>query len=179
MKKTLGVFAFLLLTSVAWAQSSAFKVAPEDRIYGGGGGGFGFGTNGNGFRYSAISITPIIGVNLTSQWSLGPIAYYQTYKYPDLGVRINQYGGGGFTKYKFGKLFAWYEYSIINVPSTTLTQRGNYGRMPLGIGFAPNAGGSSSSDINIMALYDMVYNKALSPFGSPIIVRVFIVFGSL
>lgn len=157
--------------------NSAKGLPLSERIYFGGGGGFNTGVNGFGYRYTYISVSPLVGYRITLPWSAGLQVMYSTYKYPQLNTSLNQYGVAPFTQYRFGKLFGYAEYQIINAPNLNNDARANYSRLPIGLGFTQPIGPRAA--INAVALYDVLYNKATSVFPSPFVVRVYITAGGI
>ncbi len=110
-------------------------------------------------------------------FAAGVTALYQRYSFPDVKINLDQYGASPFVQYRFGKLFAYGEYHIISVPNFDRPGRGVYTRLPIGLGFSQPIGGRAA--INAVALYDVTYNRATSPFTTPWILRVFITAGGI
>jgi hypothetical protein len=148
-----------------------------DRIYFGGGGSLGGGTSAIGYRYFNVTINPLVGYKITSSWSVGVGVNYTFLNYPDVKVHLNQYGVSPFTRYNFGRLFAYSEYSMISVPSFDNSFRRTYRRFPVGIGYSMPLGGKTA--VNVMALYDLLYKQRDGAFASPWIFRVFFTAGRL
>jgi len=148
-----------------------------ERLYFGGGGSFGGGTDPGGYRYTYISVSPIVGYRVTRPFSTGAALNYIYYSYPDVKVTLHQYGISPFAQYMFGRLFAYAEYSIISVPSFDNSFRSVYTRFPLGLGFSQPIGPKSS--INAMALYDVKYKRQDHIFPSPWVIRIFITAGGI
>jgi hypothetical protein len=149
-----------------------------DRIYFGGGGSLNGGTNSyNFYRYFTFSVNPLVGYKITSSWSAGIGVNYTMINYPDIKVRLNQYGVSPFTRYNFGKLFTYAEYSVISVPAFDNSFRRTYKRFPLGLGYSMPLGDKAA--INAMALYDLLYDRRDGAFASPWIFRVFFTAGRL
>jgi hypothetical protein len=159
------------------SQNSAAGLPLSERLYFGGGGGFSAGTDTYGNKYTYISISPLVGYRLTLPWSAGVQVMYSTYRYPQLGYNLNQYGISPFTQYRFGKLFAQVEYQAISAPSLNSDMRQVYSRLPMGLGFTQPIGPRAA--INAVAMYDVLYNKRTSVFPSPFIVRVYITAGGI
>lgn len=186
MKRFCIVACFLLVAATAFAQrprnnsnnkNSAEGLPLSERIYFGGGGGFNSGIL-NGYRYTYIAVNPMMGYRVTLPFSVGVSVNYQTYRFQASVIPpINQYGASPFAMYRFGKLFAYGEFSLINAQSIDGVGRTTYKRFPLGLGFSQPIGPKAA--INAMALYDVMYNRAISPFPSPWIVRVFISAGGI
>lgn len=159
------------------ANNSLSDLPLSERIYFGGGGGFNSGVDpSSGSRYSYISVSPLMGYRVTRPLSVGVGVSYLTIRYTDIGISYNQYGINPFTQYRFGKLFAYGEVSMINAP-TRSGPRANYMRIPIGLGFSQPIG--SKAALNAMALYDVKYNRADGVFPSPWIIRVFITAGGI
>ena len=189
MKAILSFLIVCVLSTTAFAQynkknsgggqsaNSAKGLPLSERIYFGGGGGFNTGTNQNGLRYTYISISPLVGYRLTLPWSAGLQVMYQTYRFPQISTSLNQYGIAPFTQYRFGKLFAYVEYQLVNAPNLNNDMRAMYSRLPLGLGFTQPIGPRAA--INAVALYDVLYNKRTSVFPSPFIIRVYITAGGI
>lgn len=160
------------------SNNSAADLPLKDRLFFGGGGSFGGGTHPYyGFKYTYISVSPLVGYRITLPWSAGVQVTYQTYRFPSQGVKLDQYGVAPFTQYRFGKLFGYAEYQMISVPSYDQSFRQLYKRLPIGIGFTQPIGGRAA--INAVALYDVLYNRATSPFGTPWIFRIYFTAGGI
>jgi hypothetical protein len=174
MKKVVGVL--LLFVSVSsWAQrevndntGSAFK----DRIYTGGGLALNGGTDGFGNRYFYFAVNPIVGYMVTSNFSIGTGVTWQRFAYTQpIKLNIDQYGVSPFVRYNFNQLFAYGEYNVINTPTFSLAERRNFDRLLLGLGYSQPIGPRSA--INLMALYDVLYDNQEQAFASPWVFRVF------
>lgn len=160
------------------SQNSAAGLPLNERLFFGGGGGFGAGTNPYyGFKYTYISVSPLVGYRITMPWAAGAQVTYQTYRYPDQGVKLDQYGFAPFTQYRFGKLFGYAEYQMLSVQSFDNVSRRWYKRLPIGIGFTQPISGKVA--INAVALYDVTYNRATSPFGTPWVFRIYFTAGGI
>jgi hypothetical protein len=158
--------------------NSAANLPLKERLFFGGGGSFGSGVHPYyGFKYTYISVSPLVGYRITLPWAAGVQVTYQTYRFPTQGVNLDQYGVAPFTQYRFGKLFGYAEYQMISVPSFDKSFRTLYKRLPIGIGFTQPIGQRAA--INAVALYDVVYNRATSPFASPWILRVYFTAGGI
>ncbi len=171
----------LLFSFVAYAGVAQIEVEQDstpsfkDRIYFGGGVGLNGGRDGYGNNYFYVALSPIVGYMVTPQFSVGTGVNWQHYSYPDVDIKINQYGVSPFVRYNFGKLFAYSEYNLINTPSFyDLNKRSNYDRLLLGLGYSQPLGRRGA--INAMALYDVLYNQADRVFASPWVFRVFFSF---
>jgi hypothetical protein len=160
------------------SKNSAANMPLSERIFFGGGGGFNTGTHAlNGYRYTQLSVSPLVGYRVTMPWAVGLQTTYQMYNFPDQGVRLDQYGFAPFTQYRFGKLFAYGEYLMLNVPTFDNTSRKWYKRLPVGLGFSQPIG--TRAALNVVALYDVTYDKRTSPFGTPWVFRVYITAGGV
>lgn len=184
MKKAVAILVLIQIGCCALAQQQRGKnslagVPPNERIFFGGGGSFGGGVSGvNGFRYTYISVSPLMGYRVTVPFSVGAGINYVWYNYPDVRVSLSQFGFSPFAQYRIGKLFAYAEYSMISVPSFDNTSRSIYTRLPVGIGFSQPIGPRAA--INAMALYDAIYFRYNPPvFASPWVIRVFITAGGI
>jgi len=181
--KNLLLVLLLLMVGAAYAQrnqkgkNSAQGLPLSERLYFGGGGGFGGGTDFNGFRYTSISVSPLMGYRITLPWSVGAMVNYNYVRYPDIDLTLQQYGISPFTRYQFGRLFAYGEYSMISAPSFDNSARRWYNRLPLGLGYSIPVGQRAA--LNAMALYDVMYDRRNSVFQSPWIIRVFFSAGAI
>lgn len=178
----IGLVSFVFFSlSICEAQnaSSFDRVPVSERIYFGGGGSFRTGVNqAYGYRYNYIALSPMIGFMLSPKFSVGSFVNFQHYGYPDQGFSNNQYGVSPFAQYRISKIFAYAEYSVLSVPTIDNVSRKIYTRLPIGLGYSMPLGGGKAS-INVMALYDIKYNRTTSPFFSPWIIRVFISAGKI
>ena len=182
MKSFAVLILLMLIGCCAFAQqrgkNSLEGVPPSERIYFGGGGAFGGGTDPGGARYTYVSVSPLMGYMVTRPFSVGAGLNYIYYSYPDYNVSLHQYGISPYVQYRFGKLFAYAEYSMISVPSFDNTSRHMYTRLPVGLGFSQPIG--SKASINAMALYDVFYKRtAVGAFPSPWVIRVFVTAGGI
>jgi hypothetical protein len=171
---------FLLCPSICEAQkdTSFDRIPVSERIYFGGGGSFSTGVHPYyGYRYTYISISPLVGYMITPKFSTGSFVTYQLYNYPDQQVSNSQYGISPFLQYRIKNMFAYAEYSILSVPTFDNSSRKIYTRFPVGLGYSMPLGGKAK--INAMALYDLKYNRQTSAFASPWIIRVFFSVGRL
>lgn len=159
-------------------KNSAAGLPLSERLYFGGGGNFGGGYTPDGYRYSYISVSPLVGYRITLPFSAGVGINYINYRFPDLKQSLEQYGASPFVRYQFGRLFAYGEYSILSVPSLSSSiPRKTYTRLPIGLGYTLPIG--SKAALNAMALYDVLYNKQTSVFYSPWVIRVFFSAGAV
>jgi hypothetical protein len=189
MKRIL-VFGLLMLTLSASAQinqrnkrsnaggkNSAAGLPLSERIYFGGGGSFGGGYSADGFRYTYFAASPIVGYRITIPFSAGLGFNFASYRFPDLGLSLAQYGLSPFVRYQFGRLFAYGEYSVISVPFRNTNARAIRSRLPIGLGYTLPIG--SKAALNAMALYDVLYTKNNGYFYSPWVLRVFFSAGAV
>src|SRR5882757_8672271 len=174
MSKLLAGLVIFLCVSPALAQrevSEDGKTPFSERLYFGGGLGFSSGSSSVG-RYTYIGLYPIIGYMVTNQFSTGATITYQYYSYPDQDYSQTQYGISPFLRYNFGQVFAYTEYMILSTPSYDPgAQRKIYNRWLVGLGFRQPVGKRGS--LNVMGLYDILYNPADRVFTSPWVFRVF------
>jgi hypothetical protein len=170
MKKLILLLIFINMLGVAIAQQGG-SIPFSERIYFGGGGSLGGGNDYYGYRYFAVYVNPLIGYKITQNWSAGVAINYTFLSYPDQNVKLHQYGVSPFTRYNFGKLFAYAEYQTISVPSFDNTFRRTYHRFPIGLGYTMPIGQRAA--LNGMALYDVMYERN-GAFTSPWVFRVFI-----
>lgn len=148
----------------------------SDRLYFGGGLGLNGGTDSYGNRYFYVGLYPIIGYMVNNNFSTGLGINYQYYSYPDMDYDVHQYGFSPFVRYNFGQLFLYAEYTILNTPVYSITSgvRKNFDRLLLGAGFSQPLGGRAS--LNVMGLYDVIWNRSEYAFASPWVFRVFVSF---
>jgi hypothetical protein len=158
--------------------NSAAHLPLKERLFFGGGGSFTSGFHPYyGYRYNYFAISPLVGYRITMPWSAGVQLTYQTYRFPGQNISLDQYGAAPFTQYRFGKLFGYGEYQMLSVPTFDNTSRRIVKRLPIGLGFTQPIG--TKVAINAVALYDVLYNKAISPFASPWVFRVYITAGGI
>jgi hypothetical protein len=168
MKKVAGVI--LLFVSISsWAQrdiDANSGWALKDRIYTSGGFNLGGGTG-----YFNIGFSPSLGYMITPNFSSGLNLVWNHIRYTDVDRKINQYAGGPFIRYNFDKLFAYSEFGHYNTNTIFSDERITTNRLLLGLGYMEPIVGKAS--INLMALYDVIYDRMRSPFASPWVFRVF------
>ena len=163
----------LLISSACYGQipiDNSTGWSLKDRLYFGGGFGLNGGSDSFGNRYWYVGLNPIVGYMITPQFSAGLGIQWQHYSYPDNDVTIDQYGVSPFMRYNFGQLFAYTEYSVLNTPVFGNTERRNFDRLLAGLGYSQPIGRRSA--INVMALYDLIYNNSERAFASPWVLRV-------
>lgn len=169
----------ILIAFVTSAQRQIDENAPpswKERVYVGGGLGLNGGTDGFGNRYFYYGLSPIIGYMVTQKFSVGTGISWQHYSYPDFKPKftIDQYGFSPFLRYNFSQLFAYGEYNLINTPTVGNTQRRNFDRLLLGLGYSQPLGNRGA--LNVMGLYDVLYRQQERAFASPWVLRVFFSF---
>ncbi len=148
------------------------KPSWKERVYFGGGLSFSSGTNGTYGRYTYVGFYPIAGYMITNKFSAGSFITYQYYNYPDAGNSVTQYGISPFVRYNIGQVFLYSEYMILNTPTyDPNTPRKIYNRWLMGLGYQMPLGKRSS--LNVMGLYDVLYNTSERVFSTPWVVRVF------
>ncbi len=177
MKTSWLIVCILSLSSVAFAQREIDERAGwglKDRLYVGGGFGLNGGNDSYGNRYFYIGLNPIIGYMITPQFSGGLGLQWQHYSYPDYNSKIDQYGVSPFLRYNFGQLFAYTEYNVLNTPTLYNTERKNFDRFLMGLGYSQPLGRRGS--LNAMALYDVIYSNTERAFASPWVFRVYFSF---
>lgn len=175
MKKVAGVILFFVSIS-SWAQRDVDDNtgwALKDRIYTGGGLALNGGTDTYGNRYFYFAVNPIVGYMVTPKFSVGTGITWQRIAYSQpVKLNIDQYGVSPFMRYNFNQVFAYGEYNLINTPTFLATgERRNFDRLLLGLGYSQPIG--QRSKLNIMALYDVIYNSQERAFTSPWVIRVF------
>jgi hypothetical protein len=167
----------LLLSTFAFSQREIDEKTEhslKDRIYFGGGFGLNGGSDAFGNRYFYVSLNPIVGYMITPEFSGGLGLQWTHYSYPDFNAKIDQYGFSPFLRYNFGQLFAYTEYNLINTPIFGGTERKNFDRLLIGIGYTQPLGRRGA--INAMALYDLLYNNQERAFASPWVLRIYFSF---
>jgi hypothetical protein len=189
MKVLLTLILFCLVSFGSYAQfnkknrttSRPPAMELKDRIFFGGGGSFSTGVYpGYSLRYTYIAVNPLIGFRVTPPFSVGLQVLYQTYRFSQASnLNINQFGLAPFMQYRFGQVFVYAEYQMINALNATGDKRQMYSRLPIGLGFTQPVGQRAA--INVVALYDVLYNTkgVYTPFVSPWIIRVYITAGGI
>lgn len=177
MKNASLAFLLVIASLTANAQRDVLDNAKlSDRLYFGGGLGLNGGTDSYGNRYFYVGLYPIIGYMVNSQFSVGMGINYQYYSYPDYNQEIHQYGFSPFVRYNFGQLFLYGEYALLNTPVYNINSgvRKTYDRLLLGAGYSQPIGGRGA--LNVMGLYDVLWNRSEYAFASPWVFRVFVSF---
>ncbi|MCW5909544.1 MAG: hypothetical protein KIT62_00640 [Cyclobacteriaceae bacterium] len=175
MKKA-GVILLWVVSISAWAQRNVDDRTGwglKDRLYTGGGFALNGGVDAYGNRYFYFAVNPIVGYMVTPQLSVGTGVTWQRFAYSQpVKLNIDQYGVSPFVRYNFDQLFAYGEYMLINTPTfVNATERRNFDRLLLGLGYRQPIGPRSA--INLMALYDVLYDSQERAFASPWVFRVF------
>lgn len=146
----------------------------KDRLYFGGGFGLSGGQDSYGNKYFYFALNPIVGYMVTPDFSVGTGVGWQRLSYSEpVKQKIDQYAVSPFARYNFGQLFAYGEYSLVNSSTFISTERRNFDRLLLGLGYSQSTGQRGA--INVMALYDVLYRED-EAFASPWVFRVFFSF---
>ena len=176
MKSFLVILFFFLATSLVLAQREINESEHEffGRTYGGVGLGFSAGTNSYGNRYSYIGLYPTLGYMITNDFSTGVTVTWQHYSYPDYDQTYDQFGLSPFLRYNFQQFFLYSEFMVLNSPAFNLTERQNYSRFMLGAGYSLPLGKRTA--INVVGMYDVLYDPVTRAFASPWLFRVFLTF---
>jgi hypothetical protein len=172
-----GWMLLLLITFSTYGQREVEEDAGwslKERLYLGGGFGLNGGNDAFGNRYFYVGLNPIIGYMITQQFSAGIGLQWQHFSYPDVNVKVNQYGVSPFVRYNFSQLFAYAEYNLLNTPTFNNTERRNFDRLLVGLGYTQPLGRRGA--INAMALYDLIYSNTEQAFASPWVFRVYFSF---
>jgi hypothetical protein len=180
-----AVRIIVLILTIVSVRASFAQVDVDDkadwkeRIYFGGGGGFNGGTS-NGIRYWSISVTPVVGYMVTSNFSVGTAVAYQRTSFQDFDFNYSQYGVMPFVRYNFNDFFLTAEYNYINLPRVSYSGNGYStgdrffaDRMLFGAGYSQPLGGRGR--LNAMGLYDVLWQQG-GGFQSPWVFRVFFSF---
>lgn len=174
MKRNIFFLGLMLFTVVCFGQREVDENAPpklKDRIYFGGGLGLGGGTG-----YFSLALNPIVGYMVTPKFSVGTGVNYQTISYTDIkpSRTISQYGVSPFMRYNFDQLFAYSEYNLLSTNYIGSDNRQWVSRFLIGLGYSQPLGNRGA--INVVGLYDVLYQQNSSPFASPYVFRVFFSF---
>lgn len=173
MHKLVATLFLAIFFTSAFAQKEVdFDDDPSffDRVYFGGGLGF------SSDSYATfISLSPIVGYMITSNLSAGVGVQYQYIKYRNVDINDNTFGGNLFTRYNIQQFFLQGEYSVTNIesnPFNDIVERRSYERLLFGGGISQPLG--SRARLNILGMYDILYDGNTFPFRSPWVFRVFI-----
>ncbi|MGB1204744.1 MAG: hypothetical protein ACPG5B_03800 [Chitinophagales bacterium] len=133
------------------------------------GGGVNTSTDGKSLFLEA---NPYLGYRFNSRANVG---FGPIYQFRQTDEAWHAWGLRGFARYSFLQgVYASAEYEMMNFPVGD-NQRSTTARMPVGGGMNRNIGGVN---VNFSAMYDLLYSKDKSPYGSPFIFRGGINFGS-
>lgn len=120
-------------------------------------GNFGFNVSNTS---TAILFSPLLGYKINNKLSAGggPMFEYISYRYTPTDVYKNTtLGGRAFARYNIlDNLFVHGEYNIINYKLFATNERVWESHLPVGGGYRQSLGGRST--INLMILYDVLYN---------------------
>lgn len=177
MKRWWMLVVLCASTTWVWAQREVEADAGwsvRDRLYFGGGFGFNSGRDFQGFRYTFVTVNPIVGYMVTPKYSVGTGVLYNHLTYPEIDFTISQYGVSPFMRYNLDQLFLYGEYNLINTPVFGFNERRTFDRLLLGLGYTQPIGRRGA--INAMALYDVLYDQTERAFNSPWVFRVFFSF---
>lgn len=162
-------------TSVTYAQwgeeEMAEKPSFRDRIFTGGGLGASFSS-----YYNFISVSPLVGITLTSRLATGvQFTYrYSQYKTYTPKITTNDYGVSPFVRFSvIGPLFLHAEYEYLNYeyPYTgggSDTNRLGFSSFMAGGGLFQPVG--RRAGLYLLALYNFSYGPN-SPYDSPLVLR--------
>lgn len=156
----------LSLTLLAGVLSLTAQSTLSDRIYWGGGAGFNTGTN-----FTIISLSPIVGYKVTQDFSVGFGIIYQSVRDRIFDNTWTNYGGNVFARYNVTRQFFTYgEFERISFELGEGVRLG-YSSLNLGLGYSEPLGQRSA--INVMALYNVLYNEndPFRPYDSPWVIR--------
>lgn len=147
-----------------------------DRVYAGGSFSMQFG------NITQVYLAPVIGYHITSRFSSGIGATYMYYSFKrnynsgmvDASTQI--YGGSLFSRYQLNTyLFAHAELENLNVEyyntSTEQLERRWITSPLVGAGYFQSVG-AGGGGITFMALYNLNHMENISPYGSPLIIRI-------
>lgn len=171
MKKII-IICFLICTySYSWAQQDSTKTNTKppitDRLFFGGDLGLLFGTT------TLIDVSPIVGIKVTENISLGggPIFQYYSFRTTSGTFETTTYGGRGLGRYYFSQqFFAHIEYQQLSLESIDrFTNQIRRVGVPVGLiggGYLQEIGGNTY--INLQVLFDVI-NDINAPYASPIL----------
>lgn len=139
-----------------------------DRMYTGGNLGFQFG------RETFAEVSPILGFQITDQFSAGIGLTYQYYKYQDVQYKLesNVYGGKLFGRYFFTDfLFGYAEFEHLNLDAFDFypkKRRVDVESLLGGGGYFQRFNENSNSGLFAMILYNFT-ESAYTPYSNPIV----------
>ena len=171
MKNICCIVVLISLSLACLAQRQIDADAPhtlKERGYFGGGLGL---SGGTGYFYFALN--PIVGYMFTPNFSAGTGINYSSTTYTNISPSrsVNQYGISPFLRYNFDQLFMYGEYNYLSSNFINSTDRRFIDRLLLGIGYSQPLGNRGA--VNVVALYDVLYQQNVSPFASPWVFRAF------
>jgi hypothetical protein len=146
-----------------------------DRLYGGFGLGLNGGTNSYGYRYFYFGLYPSIGYMINNQVSVGTVFTWQHYNYTDFDLAYNQYGISPYFRFNIKQAFLYSEWMVLNSPATDNSNRKNYNRFLMGVGYGGKVG-KGHTMLNGVGMYDILYDPGNRAFSSPWVFRVFLTF---
>ena len=177
MKSFLSILFIFLATTFTLAQREIDESGNPPfgkRVYGGVGLGFAGGTNTYGNRYFYFGLYPTLGYMINNQLSTGVTVTWQHYNYPDYSQTYDQFGLSPYLRLNFQQLFLYSEFMVLNSPAFNLTERQNYSRFMLGAGYSLPLGKRTA--LNVVGMYDVLFDPTNRAFASPWLFRVFLTF---
>ncbi len=175
------IFLFLSFSIISFSAHSQRMVNEEStfmqRLYLGGNFGFQLGTN-----FTQIEVSPAVGYMINNKASAGVGVIYQYFKtkFRDGNGNIysfdtNIYGGKFFGRYNVTDfIFAYSEFENINLDVVNLNsgeiERGWVPGLFVGAGYFQPLG--RRAGINLMLLYNLLYDPFKSPYNSAFNLRV-------
>ena len=111
---------------------------------------------------------------INNQLSTGVTFTWQHYSYDDVGQVYDQFGLSPFLRYNFQQFFLYSEFMVLNSPAFDLNERKNYSRFMLGAGYSQPVGKRTA--INVVGMYDVLYDPTNRAFSSPWLFRFFLTF---
>lgn len=168
--RTVGIVILFLTLTMASGQENRRPIQEKpplkDRLFFGGYFGLQFGS------ITLIDVSPLIGLNVSTNFAVGLGLTYQYYseKYQSYSYSTNIFGGRGFARYYFiQNLFAQAEYEILNFEapvSPIETERVNVHGLLVGGGYRQMIGERSFASIVVLwNLNENIY----SPYSNPVI----------
>lgn len=132
------------------------------------GGGVYTSTDLNSF---VIDANPYLGYRVSNKTTVGVGPVYQ---YRQTNTPVHIYGLRAFGRHDIVPgIWLEADYEYMNVPVGD-NQRTSTSRLPVGAGMSKSIGGMN---FNGAVLYDLLYNKDRSPYGSPFVIRGGVTFG--
>ena len=142
-----------------------------DKIYFGGGFGLDFNQN-----ISSFNLTPYAGYKLTEYWSAGLGLNYQFWQDKILDLKINNYGGNVFVRYKItSQIFVSSKLEYLSVDF--INNREGFYNLPVGVGYVLPI--SRIASLYMIGQYDLLYdvNETNGAYSSPWILEAGFGFG--